>query len=59
MLVLSRKENEKIHLGNNITITVVKLRGGTVRLGIEAPPEVNIARDEVRHKQEAASAPNV
>lgn len=47
MLVLSRKKNESIIIGDNVTITVVEVRGDKVRLGIEAPREVPIHRSEV------------
>lgn len=47
MLVLSRKKNERIVIGENIVITVVEIRGDRVRLGIEAPQEVPIHRSEV------------
>lgn len=47
MLVLTRKENEKILIGDDITITVVLVAGNKVRIGIEAPNEVVIRREEV------------
>ena len=47
MLVLSRKISERIRIGDSIVLTVVKIQGGNVRLGIEAPPEIHIARDEL------------
>ena len=47
MLVLSRKKNERIVIGENVVITVVEVRGDRVRLGIEAPQEVPIHRSEV------------
>ena len=47
MLVLSRKKNESIKIADNITITVVEIRGDKVRLGIEAPREVPVHRQEV------------
>ncbi len=47
MLVLSRKKNESIVLGHDITITVVEIRGDKVRLGIEAPKEGPVHRREV------------
>ena len=47
MLVLSRKKNEKIIIGDNITIMVIEIRGDKVRLGIEAPREVTVHRQEV------------
>jgi carbon storage regulator len=48
MLVLTRKMNERIIIGDSIWITVVGIRGNHVRLGIEAPPEITILRDELR-----------
>lgn len=47
MLVLSRKKNESITLNNNIVIKVISVDGETVRLGIEAPREVEIYRTEI------------
>lgn len=50
MLVLSRKIDEKILIGEEVTITVLGIRGGQIRLGIEAPTSVPIIREElVRH----------
>lgn len=47
MLVLSRKVNEKIVIDGGIVITVVKVEGGQVRLGIEAPNHVKVYREEL------------
>ncbi len=47
MLVLSRKRNESIVIDGSIVITVVEIRGDKVRLGIEAPREIPIHRQEV------------
>ena len=47
MLVLSRKQSETVQVGNDITITVLGVRGGTVKLGIEAPANVRILRGEL------------
>jgi carbon storage regulator len=47
MLVLSRKDSERIFIGDTIVLTVVKIQGSVVRLGIEAPPESVIAREEL------------
>ena len=47
MLVLSRKKNESIVINNDITITVVEIRGDKVRLGIVAPKDVPVHRQEV------------
>jgi carbon storage regulator len=47
MLVLSRKLSQQILIGKDISITVVRIEGNHVRLGIEAPPGVSILRDEL------------
>ena len=47
MLVLSRKLGEKIHIGDNITVTIVDIDRGKVRIGIEAPREVPVFRHEL------------
>ena len=60
MLVLSRKKNESIVINNDITVTVVEIRGDKVRLGIVAPKEVPVHRQEVFdaiHGKDAAAVP--
>jgi carbon storage regulator len=47
MLVLTRKENESIVIGGQIRVTVLCVRGGQIRLGIEAPKDVPICRSEL------------
>ena len=47
MLVLSRKKNESILIGDAITVTVISIQGCRVRLGIEAPDDVSIKRQEI------------
>lgn len=47
MLVLTRRPGEKIYVGNNITVTVVEIKGNRVRVGIEAPDSVPILRAEL------------
>jgi carbon storage regulator len=47
MLVLSRQRDESIFIGDSIRITVVDIRGDKVRLGIEAPTEIPVHRQEV------------
>ena len=47
MLVRSRKKNESIVINNDIVITVIEVRGDKVRLGIEAPKDVPVHRQEV------------
>jgi len=58
MLVLSRRESERIRLGNSIVVTVIRVAGDRVRLGIEAPKEIPVHRQEVyeaiRREQERA-----
>lgn len=54
MLVLSRRESERIRLGDSIVVTVVKVAGDRVRLGIEAPADVLVLRGELKeHEREA------
>jgi len=52
MLVLARKEGENIALGDDITITVVRISGDQIRLGIDAPREVLVLRGELLEKQQ-------
>lgn len=47
MLVLSRKKNESIVIGENVEITIMEVRGDKVRIGIAAPREVKVRRKEV------------
>lgn len=47
MLVLSRKQQEEILIGNDVKITVLKVKGNTVRLGIEAPRDIRVVRGEL------------
>lgn len=47
MLVLSRKKSERIVIGDEITVTIVEIRGDKVRLGFEAPAEIGIWRHEL------------
>jgi carbon storage regulator len=57
MLVLSRKESERIRLGDSIIVTIVRVSGDKVRLGIEAPPNVLVLRDELQTHGEQAEGP--
>jgi carbon storage regulator len=50
MLVLSRKEGEKLIIGDNITLVVSKISGNRVTIGVEAPPEVKIFRGELAER---------
>ncbi len=51
MLVLSRKESEKVLLGDEIVLTIVRLSGDRVRLGIEAPSDMLILREELDERE--------
>ena len=63
MLILSRKVNEKIIIGEDITISIIEIRGDQVRIGIDAPKMVKVFRQEVfeaikaENKAASASAP--
>lgn len=47
MLILTRKPKQTIHVGDDVTVTVVSLVNGRVKLGFDAPPEVKILRGEL------------
>lgn len=51
MLVLSRKESQRIRLGESIVVTIVKISGDKVRVGIEAPSDVLVLRDELETRK--------
>jgi carbon storage regulator len=63
MLILSRKINEKIMLGEDISVSIIEIRGDQVRLGVDAPKSVKVFRQEVfdaikaENKAAAASTP--
>jgi len=54
MLVLTRKLQEKIQIGNDITITILRMKGNTVRVGIEAPRDVRVVRAELPRFEDAS-----
>jgi carbon storage regulator len=56
MLVLSRKLGQRIVIGDGITVTVLKVQGHQIRLGIEAPKEIPIKREELRDSRAAVAA---
>ena len=58
MLVLSRKVGERILVGDQITITVVRVTNGGVRLGIEAPGEMTVVREEVKKGKKRQNPPS-
>ena len=51
MLVLSRREGERIEIDGNITVTILEVRSNFVRVGIDAPSEVSILREELVGKE--------
>jgi carbon storage regulator len=53
MLVLSRKESQRIRLGDSIVITIVKISGDKVRIGVDAPSDVLVLRDELEVRNPA------
>lgn len=50
MLILTRKAGESIMIGDDITITLLGIRGGQIRLGFDAPPEISIHREEIYNR---------
>jgi len=55
MLVLSRKRGEAITIGNGVTITVLSVQGNTVKIGIVAPAEVPVHRQEIHERIQGCS----
>jgi carbon storage regulator len=47
MLILTRRAGEAIHIGNDIVVRVLSIKGGQVRIGIDAPKGVDVHRDEI------------
>ena len=47
MLILTRKTNETLMIGDEVTVTVIGIKGGQVRIGINAPREVAVHREEI------------
>lgn len=56
MLILTRRLGERLLIGENVTITVLGVRGGQVRLGIEAPASVTVLREELKPQSEPEPA---
>ncbi len=53
MLALSRKQGQRVFIGEDIAVRVIEIRGGQVKLGFEAPRGVNIRREELRRRVES------
>ncbi len=62
MLILSRKTDQQIKIGENITITIIDIKGDQVKIGVEAPKDVKVFRQEVfnaiKNENTAASSVN-
>ena len=56
MLVLSRKKNESVVIGENVEITIVDVRGDKVRLGIDAPRDISVHRKEIHERIQRAKS---
>jgi carbon storage regulator len=54
MLVLNRKEGESVVIDDDIKVVVLKVKGRQVKIGIEAPRDTKIAREEISHKKDPA-----
>ncbi len=57
MLVLSRKVGERILIGDNVTVTVVRIAPGVVRIGVEAPENMTIVREELKDPARSDTRP--
>ncbi|TWT78516.1 hypothetical protein Pla123a_13090 [Posidoniimonas polymericola] len=57
MLVLSRKETQRIRVGDSVVVTIVKVSGDKVRVGIEAPSDMLVLRDELEPWETSPAAP--
>lgn len=59
MLVLTRKASQQIQIGENVVITVLQIKGNSVRLGIAAPRDVRVVRGELGPKQDAPAVTEI
>lgn len=56
MLILTRRVQEALMIGDNVTVTVLSVKGNQVRLGIDAPRDVEVHREEIYHRVNAADS---
>jgi carbon storage regulator len=59
VLILSRREGEKICIGNDIEVVVLEIRGSQIRIGVKAPPDVPVDREEIYLRKRAEQLGNV
>ena len=59
MLILTRRLGESVKIGDEVTVTVLGVKGGQVRLGFTAPPSVAVHREEVYERIRAEASPNI
>ena len=57
MLILTRKVGEAVMIGEDIAITVLRVKGNQVRLGVEAPKRVSVQREEIHQRMQNEAAP--
>jgi carbon storage regulator len=57
MLILSRRESESVHLGDDIVLTIVRVSGEKVRIGIQAPSHIKVLRNELEVEDTSAVKP--
>jgi carbon storage regulator len=53
MLILTRKANETLIVGNDVTVTILGVKGNQVRIGVNAPKEISVHREEVYNRIKA------
>ena len=56
MLILTRRINESLVIGDNVTVTILGVKGNQVRIGVDAPRDVSVHREELAQKDDEASA---
>jgi carbon storage regulator len=59
MLILSRRNGESVKIGDEVTVTVLGVKGGQVRLGFTAPPNLPVHREEVYERIKAEASGNI